>query len=435
MYFIGRIFSVYFVAWILCGTNMSNSKGKSVVIRPGLRLYKQQRSPCWWVSVRFEGEEVRKSTGTANQVDATTFAHELAAEVKVKKQHGLSLRAIPLFKDIAGQVVATLETTQYGKQNDKAVIRAIDRYLVPYLGRKPIDKVDRTDIYDFYQWRQQQTRKEISPTQRSNTSNALKKIFDLACDQGHIRQSDVPKLPKPTVKRSSARDYFELSEIKKIFTQKSFDGFIAASRKDVTRAYRQIFPYYITFLFITGVRPGEESVQLKYGDFKFVKHKQETRCVAKITRGKTMRYSSGRDVFVDDLAVRALRHPAQYSTKHGVLTTLDELVKQYPDDHVFYAYLKGVEPKLPDFTRVMEQYMDYLGMRGKNHTLYSFRHSYITYQLLRNVSAYDIAKQCGTSEVMIEKFYDHVRPLQKADNLKFKDIKPGESMESWLLGG
>lgn len=414
---------------------MGNSKGKSVVIRPGVRLYKQQRSPCWWVSVRYEGEEVRKSTGTEDQTDATTFAHELAAEVKVKKQHGLSLRTIPLFKDIASQVVTTLESTQYGKNNDKAVIRVINRYLVPYLGRKPIDRVDRTEIYNFYQWRQRETGKEISPTQRSNTSNALKKIFDLACDQGHIRQVDIPKLPKPTVKRSAPRDYFGASELKKIFKPKHLDGFVEASRKGITRAYRQIFPYYITFLFLTGVRPGEEAGQLKYGDLKFVQHKQQRRCVAKITKGKSMSYSSGRDVFVDDIAVKALRHPARFSAKHGVLTTLDDLIKQYPDDYVFYAYLDGEEPRLPDFGRVMDQYMEYIGMHGKDHTLYSFRHSYITYKLLQDVSAYDIAKQCGTSEAMIEQFYDHVRPLQKADNLKFQGIKPGQSMESWLLGG
>ena len=73
-------------------------------------------------------------------------------------------------------------------------------------------------------------------------------------------------------------------------------------------------------------------------------------------------------------------------------------------------------------------------MSTKNHTLYSFRHSYITYRLLADVSAYDIAKQCGTSESMIEQFDDHVSPLQRAKNLKFKDTKPGQSMESWLLG-
>jgi len=34
---------------------------------------------------------------------------------------------------------------------------------------------------------------------------------------------------------------------------------------------------------------------------------------------------------------------------------------------------------------------------------------------------------------MIEQFYDHVSPLQKAENRKFKDVKPGQDMESWLL--
>jgi len=87
----------------------------------------------------------------------------------------------------------------------------------------------------------------------------------------------------------------------------------------------------------------------------------------------------------------------------------------------------------PNFIDVMDQYMDYLKLTARGHSLYSFRHTYITYKLLKDVSAYDIAKQCGTSEAMINQFYDHVRPLQKADKLEFGALTEGVSFEDWLI--
>ena len=50
-------------------------------------------------------------------------------------------------------------------------------------------------------------------------------------------------------------------------------------------------------------------------------------------------------------------------------------------------------------------------------TLYSLRHTYITWQLLNGTSMYAIARQCGTSAAMIEQYYSHVKPEMRADAL------------------
>lgn len=51
-------------------------------------------------------------------------------------------------------------------------------------------------------------------------------------------------------------------------------------------------------------------------------------------------------------------------------------------------------------------------------TLYSLRHSYITWQLLRRDLRLDIlAKQCGTSVAMIEQHYSHVVPSMFEEEL------------------
>lgn len=60
-------------------------------------------------------------------------------------------------------------------------------------------------------------------------------------------------------------------------------------------------------------------------------------------------------------------------------------------------------------------------------TLYSLRHTYITWQLLAGTSMDVIARQCGTSAAMIEQHYSHVKPEMFADALSgviFDDEKP-----------
>ncbi|MEH6357439.1 MAG: phage integrase SAM-like domain-containing protein [Pseudomonadales bacterium] len=412
-----------------------NNKNKSIQVGEGIRLYRQSRSKFWWVSIRIDGEEVRQSTKTENQDDASRIALEMGMEANVKVKYGIPLKVMPSFSDLAEEVIQKLQSAHYGKQNDKAVIAALKNYLIPNLGRKPVNKIDRPAIYDFYQWREQKTGKEISPTQRSNTNMALKRVLNHACDKGYIKQADFPELPTPSISKKQSRDYFSTDELKNIFSGENFESFIAASRSYKTKAYRRIFPYYIAFLFLTGVRPGEETVWLKYGDLRLVEHKEIMRCVAQIRKGKTTRYSDGREILVDKFARGAIESVIKCTKQYHLYRgKLERLINRRPDDYIFMISFDDGTEKIPPFEKIMGQYMKFLGMGGKGHVLYSFRHSYITYQLLRDVLAYDVAKQCGTSEAMIEQHYDHVKPLQRADKLEFSNIVDGMTFDQWLMG-
>ena len=54
---------------------------------------------------------------------------------------------------------------------------------------------------------------------------------------------------------------------------------------------------------------------------------------------------------------------------------------------------------------------------GKERSLYSLRHYYATQKLLQGVAIHDLARQMGTSAIMIEKHYSHLRPRQRAETL------------------
>ena len=73
---------------------------------------------------------------------------------------------------------------------------------------------------------------------------------------------------------------------------------------------------------------------------------------------------------------------------------------------------------------------------GNAFSLYSLRHSYITWQLQRGLSKGKIAKQCGTSEAMIEQHYSHVTPSMYARELAGRDkdyIEPVNALGSPML--
>ncbi len=54
---------------------------------------------------------------------------------------------------------------------------------------------------------------------------------------------------------------------------------------------------------------------------------------------------------------------------------------------------------------------------GKNRTLYSLRHTYATFALRAGISIHTIARQMGTSVLMLEKHYSKLTPMMNATEL------------------
>jgi integrase len=54
---------------------------------------------------------------------------------------------------------------------------------------------------------------------------------------------------------------------------------------------------------------------------------------------------------------------------------------------------------------------------GKNRTLYSLRHTYATFALAEGVDIHTLARQMGTSTLMIERHYSKLTPMMAAEKL------------------
>ena len=55
------------------------------------------------------------------------------------------------------------------------------------------------------------------------------------------------------------------------------------------------------------------------------------------------------------------------------------------------------------------------GFGGRGYTTYTFRHTYINFQLLEGASVEDVAINCGNSIEVIQKHYSHIKPLILAE--------------------
>ena len=199
---------------------------------------------------------------------------------------------------------------------------------------------------------------------------------------------------------------------------KSCGGFIEVARNEKSRQIRQLLECYVNFLIGAGARPGKEVTSIRFGDIKRQKQGGRWIWVVKITKGKLAEKTGPRPVIMGDRARDAIKAVLKLRDDYKKVS-LDKAIEQYPDELIFRAdYREGP----PDLGRSFKQYLDYLEISGPGRVLYSLRHSYISHHLLnKSLTVRAIAKQCGTSEEMINRHYDHIESFDYADELMRTD--------------
>ena len=89
---------------------------------------------------------------------------------------------------------------------------------------------------------------------------------------------------------------------------------------------------------------------------------------------------------------------------------LDRRVFVFPEGHAPHS-LDSV------FERLMVESGLLKDATGKNRTLYSLRHTYATFALAEGVDIHTLARQMGTSTLMIERHYSKLTPMMAAEKL------------------
>lgn len=403
------------------------------------QLFQREGSRKWWVrfSVRGHGQ-IRKSLDTIEETEARQRAQRVYYETLYRVENGLTPRVMT-FEAVAEEYIAKIEReadrgerTKEQKQKYPGIIR---RYFVGFFGARPIDGVTDRDVDAYVEWRKdywtsgpgkdiefitymragRQIRRPITKREPPSLSRQraeavlLRMLLRFAARQDYIRQSAMPEVAvvrTPDVPRPSfTADEFGLLQATSL--QRLSD----AALSEHVRRDRAILHSFIMIAAYTGARP-TELYGMNWGDVLGYRREREMA-------------QAERDI---RLRVRGKGKSRTFIPQPAALPWFDmlwtlwvrEMQRDPLDSDPVFATPTGrrlgsVKKSLAKLLEACDLLTDHRGVRR---TSYSFRHFYISQQLIAGVDVFILAQNTGTSSDMIHRFYADVRLELMRDHLR-----------------
>jgi len=399
---------------------MADSDDKFLVhLRDGeVVLYKRGNINRWQARYKLsDGRWNRISTKTALLDRAKSIATEAYDRARFLQKEGLP-EVTRRFDSVARLAIDEMQQALdagRGKKTYIHYIQAINRYLIPFFGKRYIDKISYEDFEQFDKWRIEKIGHEPMASTITNHLSALNRIYGVAISRGWVTQSKIPEL-KNRGKRSTRRPDFTYPEWRRI--RRILREYQKIGNTDKTRQMRELLRDYVLILANTGMRHGTESVNLKWKHIEWYEHTDGQRYLRMTVSGKT-----GRRELIARHVVESVLKRIQTRFPDLEKHSFDDLLKRKVDQYVFRlrdgTQTNNLNASFEQFLKHYDLLKDKMG--DQNRTLYSLRHMYATMALLKDgISIYDLAKQMGTSVLMIEKHYSHLTPSMKAEILAGK---------------
>lgn len=409
---------------------MPATSDQTVVLRDKqLRLVRRSRSALWQVHYKIGSAKkwYRKSSGTSVLSDAKQIAEDLFHEARVLEKRGLAVVS-KKFKAIAEVVSSNFKAevkAGTGKKSYADYYRAIDSYLIPFFGKHNIDNITPSLISDFHRWRTEHVGYELKSSTQNNHNAALNAVFDYAIEKKEMTESQRPSL-KNTGAVGESRGIFSTDEL--IELQQFIQKWTTQTDKPKSRMMRELLGLYVAFVACTGVRPGTETKELKWKHIEFIQKPSMRVIHITLPQGKR----GTRTLIARNELWPLLDKLRQLQPEYKDLT-LEDLIAKKADAHIF-RLADGTMPY--NLIHTFADCLTAAGMSkgdkdGKYRSLYSLRHYYATQRILEGVSFGQLANQMGTSVLMIERHYSHLKPLMIAEQLagEIPDAKTAEAEE------
>ncbi|MBU3566376.1 hypothetical protein [Polynucleobacter sp. MWH-HuK1] len=407
------------------------------LIHRNLTLYQREHSAVWQCRYKVDNKWIRATTKETQLDLAINKAKELLVEAEIRKRSGIPV-VTKRFKDIAMLAIDRMERDLrggLGKVIYNDYIRIIKERFIPSLGQRLITNIDYDALQQYYDDREATYGTALSNSNRKTQNAAFNRVFDEAIVRGYLTESNRPKLDGKT-KESVRRPAFELHEIRALL--KNLGPYIQSARTKDARERREILRDYVEMLIDTGARPGIELLDMKWKQIRFMMNPISTvtdqideegevievhslnRSCEMTVKGKTgQRQIIGRLPSIRVLERIAMRN---YGVKSSIKDPLAELIKPTNDDYIF----RTKEGR--DLSDVLNHMFDtFLADHGllidpktnQKRVFYSLRHTYATLSLTHDqVPIHTLAKQMGTSVLMIEKHYSHLQVIQAIEQLR-----------------
>lgn len=426
---------------------MSAKKETTHIISEGeLVLYKRERSSIWQCRYKVGGVWQRASTKERKLREAKEVAKELRITAEIRKRDNLPV-ITRKFRDVAKLAVQRMEqklTNGDGKVSYKDYIRIINEYLIPILGNRLITNIDQAELDHLEAERILMMGKAPSKSTLLSQNAALNMVFDEAVLRNFLTDLNRPKL-EAKGKKSDRHPAFELRELQAVLI--NFPAWIGRAKNEKSRAIREVMRDYVELLIDTGARPGKELLDLKWKHIEFSMSPIEIdtgtienvdddpdkrdvatdfrRVVEMVVTGKVGRRKTlGRLPTVKVLERISRRN---YGIKNSVADPFKGVITPNNDDYVLRT--KDKRDVSSSFQHMLERYLDehnllYDPQTEQNRVFYSFRHTYATLALTHDkVPIHTLAKQMGTSVLMIEKHYSHLKVFEAIEQLRGNETR------------
>lgn len=346
-----------------------------------VHLYQRPDSSYWWCSTFLEGKKRRKSTKSDSLAQAKDFAEDWYLELREKKRHGELLNE-KTFAQASKQFLDEYEIITEGDRNAKYVQdhhARIRNHLNPYFGKTGLSKVTSGMVQEYRVARINSERPPAKSTMLHEIVT-LRQVLKTAVRHGWLDRSPDLSIPYKSAGKVAHRAWFSPEEYKQLYEATREN--IKKANSDIHRHLAEQLHDKILFMANTGIRP-DEANWLEYRDIEIVE-------------------DEATDETILEIEVRGKRGVGYCKSTTGAVLPFRRMVERnQPEltDRLFPVNHKK------QFNRILEEQGLKVDRQGNRRTLYSLRHSYISFRLLEGADIYQIAKNCRTSVEMIEKHY------------------------------
>lgn len=357
---------------------------KHTILGGKVHVYKRPESPIWQCSTYLVGKNRRTSTKESSLAKAKDFAEDWYLEMRGKSGRG-EISGEKTFKQASDKFTHEYEVMTDGERNAKYVQdhqARLRNHLIPYFGKMGVSEITAGAVqnYRIFRLRGDENYKPPSRSTMHHEIVTLRQVLKTALRHGWLAGLPDFSTPYRASGKVAHRAWFSHDEYKSLYT---------ATRENIRKAKGK--PWHqgalalhdkILFMANTGIRP-DEANWLEYRDIEIVKDD-----------------ATGETILV--IEVRGKRGVGYCKSTTGAVRPFERMVERNqpePTDRLFPVDHKK------QFNRILEEQNLKVDRQGNRRTLYSLRHSYISFRLLEGADIYQIAKNCRTSVEMIEKHY------------------------------
>ena len=378
---------------------------QSIRVFSDLVLYKRANSNAWQCRYKHLNKWLRQSTGCEAFENAKEQATTIWHEARWRAKQNLPVQS-KRFKDIATEVAQSLQAridAGKAKAIDKDYVTCINKYLIPYFAKHHVDKIDGELLAGLDDWRQEKMGKLPTRSTIATHNAALNLVFKLAEQRGYLSAGQRPTLSN-NGRRGEVRASFSKAEYEVIW--RNLRHWVKRGRNDKSKMMRELLRDYVFVLANTGIRHGTEAMNLRWSDIDWLEEDGE-RYLRLTVRGKVSKIKGARTVIArHGTAAYFKRIQSRFPALNKM--TFDELLRARVDDYVF-RLADGTRTKsLPaTFEAFLQEYdLLHTSTSPLNRTLYSLRHMYTTLAIRDGTNPNQLAKQLGTSVLMIDRHYN-----------------------------